>query len=130
FDFPAVGTSSRSVVTAGDLAVMLRDTPGARALITFLASPEAAEVAVARGGFLSANRSLDLAAYPDDTTRDLAASLREAEVLRFDLSDLAPQSFGGGTNASMWRLLQEFLADPRDPVATAERLEAAAQRDW
>lgn len=130
FEFPSVDASPRSVVTAGDLAVMLRDTPGARALITFLASPEAAEMAVARGGFLSANRSVDLSAYPDATTRDLAASLLEAEVLRFDLSDLAPQSFGGGTNASMWRLLQEFLADPRDPVAIAERLEVAAQRDW
>ena len=130
FEWPAVDDSPSSVVTAGDLAVVLRDTPGAKALIAFLASPEAAAVAAARGGYLSANRSLDLDAYPDSTTRALAASLREAEVVRFDLSDLAPQSFGGGTNASMWRLLQEFLADPRDPVGTAERLEAAAQRDW
>lgn len=130
FEWPAVDGSPRSVVTAGDLAVALRDTAGARALLAFLASPEAAAVAAARGGFLSANRSLDLSVYPDDTTRALVSSLREAEVVRFDLSDLTPQSFGGGTNASMWRLLQQFLADPRNPAATAEALEKAAKHDW
>jgi hypothetical protein len=53
----------------------------------------------------------------------------DARLLRFDLSDLAPQAFGGGTSSSMWRLLQDFLATG-DPERTARLLEAAAQRDF
>jgi alpha-glucoside transport system substrate-binding protein len=128
FPWPAIDASPPAVVTAGDQAVALQDTPGAMQLIAFLASPEAAAIA-ARGGFLSANQDLDLAHYPDQITRDLVASLLEAEVLRFDLSDLTPQAFGGGSNASMLRLLQEFLLHP-DPERTAAALEAAALRDF
>lgn len=128
FPWPAVEGSPPAVITAGDQAVALRDTPGAMQLIAFLASPEAAAIA-ASGGFLSANQGLDPAHYPDLATRQLAISLSGAELLRFDLSDLTPQAFGGGSNASMLRLLQEFLLHP-DPERTAAALEAAARRDF
>jgi ABC-type glycerol-3-phosphate transport system substrate-binding protein len=128
FDWPSIDGSPPAVVTAGDQAVALSGTPAAMALIAFLASPEAAAIAAGQGGFLSANQNLPPAAYPDPVTRALADSLLSAELLRFDLSDLAPQAFGGGTNASMWRLLQEYLARPGDPARLAARLEAAAQQ--
>jgi len=54
----------------------------------------------------------------------------KAELLRFDLSDLTPQAFGGGTSASMWKLLQDFLANPTDPAGTAQKLETAAKKDF
>jgi ABC-type glycerol-3-phosphate transport system substrate-binding protein len=129
FDWPSIDGSPPAVVTAGDQAVALTDRPAAMALIAYLASPEAAAIAAAQGGFLSANRNLDRAAYPDPVTRELANSLLTAELLRFDLSDLTPQAFGGGTHASMWRLLQDFLIHPGDPAALAQRLELAAQHD-
>jgi ABC-type glycerol-3-phosphate transport system substrate-binding protein len=128
FDWPSIDGSPPAVVTAGDQAVALTDRPAAMALIAFLASPEAAAIAAAPGGFLSANRNLPRSAYPDPVTRELADSLTDAELLRFDLSDLTPQAFGGGTDADMWRLLQDFLARPDDPLRLAERLEAAAQQ--
>jgi ABC-type glycerol-3-phosphate transport system substrate-binding protein len=130
FDWPSIGGSKPSVVTAGDQAVLLKDTKGGNALIAFLASPEAARIMAARGGYLSANRRLDPSVYPDDTTRRLATSVVRAEVLRFDLSDLTPQAFGGSTSASMWRGLQDFLAHPTDVAGTAQRLEEAAKRDF
>jgi ABC-type glycerol-3-phosphate transport system substrate-binding protein len=129
FDWPSIDGSPPAVVTAGDQAVALTDRPAAMALIAYLASPEAAAIAAAQGGFLSANRNLDSAAYPDPVTRELADSLLTAQLLRFDLSDLTPQAFGGGTHASMWRLLQDFLIHPGDPAALAQRLELAAQHD-
>jgi alpha-glucoside transport system substrate-binding protein len=115
------------VVTAGDQAVALTDRPAAMALIAFLASPEAAAIAAGQGGFLSANLNLPRSAYPDEVTRQLADSLTDAQLLRFDLSDLTPQAFGGGTSADMWRLLQDFLTHPGDPAVLAQRLENAAQ---
>jgi ABC-type glycerol-3-phosphate transport system substrate-binding protein len=128
FDWPSIAGSPPAVVTAGDQAVAFTRTPAAMALIAYLASPEAAAIAAGQGGFLSANRNLPPAAYPDPVTHQLADALMSAELMRFDLSDLAPQAFGGGTSASMWRLLQEYLAGPGDPAELARRLEAAARQ--
>lgn len=130
FDWPSINGSKPAVVTAGDQAVAFTDKPGAAALIEFLASPEAAALMAAKGGFLSANKNLAPSAYPDDIMRQLSASVVSADLLRFDLSDLTPQAFGGGTSASMWKLLQDFLADPSDPAGTARKLEDAAKRDF
>jgi len=130
FDWPSIAGSPPAVVTAGDQAVTLTGTPAAMALIAYLASPEAAAIAAGQGGFLSANRNLPSSAYPDPVTRQLADSLMSAELLRFDLSDLTPQAFGGGTTASMWRLLQSYLARPGDPAELAVQLEAAARHDF
>lgn len=126
FDWPSIDGSPPMVVAAGDQAVALTDRPAAMELIGYLVSLEAAEIAVASGGFLSPNQHLPRTAYPDPISRHLADSLADPDLLRFDLSDQAPQAFGGGTDAHMWRLLQDFLAHPDDPAALAQRLEAAA----
>jgi alpha-glucoside transport system substrate-binding protein len=130
FDFPAINSSPRSVVTAGDQAVAFKDTPEANALMSFIASPEAAEIMAAKGGFLSANKNVDPAWYPDETTRALAAAVVDAPVLRFDLSDLTPQAFGGGSTAHMWVLLQDFLSHPISSADIARELEDAARKDF
>ena len=62
--------------------------------------------------------------------RALAAAVADASLLRFDLSDLTPQAFGGGSSAHMWVLLQNFLADEMSPIEVAQRLEDAASRDF
>jgi alpha-glucoside transport system substrate-binding protein len=130
FTWPSINGSKNSVVTAGDQAVAFKDTPQTNALMAFIASPEAAEIMAARGGFLSANKNLDPGSYPDDTTRALAAAVLDAPVLRFDLSDLTPQAFGGGSTADMWVLLQDFLSQPIAPADMARELEAAATKDF
>lgn len=48
FPFPAVGAQP-PVVTGGDAAVALKDSKGAQALLTFLASPDAAAISAAAG---------------------------------------------------------------------------------
>ncbi|MEV4516077.1 ABC transporter substrate-binding protein [Dactylosporangium sp. NPDC049525] len=121
------GGPGSAVVAGGDAAVAFTDRPVTTALMAYFASPEAAAIMVRDGGFLSVNLDLDPVVYPDATTRALAGTLLTAPTVRFDLSDLAPSSFGGGNGASMWRLLQEFLAAPdTDPAVVAARLEAAA----
>lgn len=130
FDWPSINDSRRAVVTAGDQAVAFNDTLEANALMAFLASPDAARIMAGKGGFLSANKNLDASAYPDDTTRALAMSVVNAELLRFDLSDLTPQAFGGGTGAHMWVLLQDYLSKPITAAEMAQRLEDAATKDF
>ena len=130
FDWPSVNGSPPAVVTAGDQAVMFKDSPGAKALLAYVASPEAAKIMAAKGGFLSANQKLEPSAYPDDVTRQLGTAVINAKVLKFDLSDQTPQAFGGGTNASMWRILQDYMSKSTSPQQAAQQLEAAAKKDF
>jgi ABC-type glycerol-3-phosphate transport system substrate-binding protein len=126
FPFPSIDDSPSSVVGGGDVAVMMKDNPAARAMIQYLASPEAAEVWVQRGGFTSPNQNVDTSLYPDDITKRSAELLTNAESFRFDLSDLQPAAFGGTPAQGMWKILQDFLANPSNPGATAQQLESAA----
>ncbi|OLB64714.1 MAG: hypothetical protein AUI10_09985 [Actinobacteria bacterium 13_2_20CM_2_72_6] len=130
FPWPSIDGSPPSVVTGGDEMVMFKDSPGAQALMAYLASADAAAIWAARGGFLSANGKLANATYPDDTTRAVAAALTKSSQVAFDLSDQTPQAFGGQKGASMWKLLTSFVGDPRNPAATAAALEAAAVKDY
>lgn len=74
FPFPAVGAKS-PVVTGGDVAVALKESKGAQALLTFLASTDAAKIWAQAGGFVSPNKELDQAAYANDVMRKIAAAL-------------------------------------------------------
>jgi hypothetical protein len=131
FDFPAVRGSAPAVVGGGDVAVAMKDSEGAMALLEYLASPEAAAIYARQGGFLSANRALDLAVYPDETSRQLARAIIDAgDAFRFDMSDLAPPAFGGTPGSGEWKILQDFLADPSDVSGTARKLEAAAAKAY
>jgi alpha-glucoside transport system substrate-binding protein len=130
FTFPSIEGSAPSVMGGGDLAVMFRDSDASRALIEYLATPEAGEIWAARGGFSSPNRNVDPAVYPDDLTRQTATDLAEAETFRFDLSDLTPSEFGGTPGQGMWQILQDFLQSPDQIEQTQQRLESAAAQAY
>lgn len=125
-EFPSIGGSPPSVVAGGDVAVLLDDTPGGRALMEFLATPEAAEEWASLGGFLSPNQGLDLDVYPSELEAWAAEALLEAEALRFDMSDLQPAAFGATTGQGLWKLFQDFLANPGNATAIAGQMEDAA----
>lgn len=129
FPFPTIADSP-SVVGGGDMAVMMNDTPAARALLEFLATPEAQEIWVKEGGFLSPLRTVSLDVYPDEITRRVAEGLQGAEQVRFDMSDLVPPELGSTTGAGMWKLFQDFLKDPSDPASIQRQLEAVADRAY
>ncbi|HET6696643.1 MAG TPA: extracellular solute-binding protein [Gaiellaceae bacterium] len=126
FAFPSVNDSPPSVVGGGDLAIMFNDTPAAQAFIEYLATPEAAEIWAGRGGFSSANQNVDSGVYPDPITETTASAIAEAEEFRFDLSDLQPSEFGSTEGQGMWKLFQDFVANPDDVDGIAQKLEAAA----
>lgn len=125
-DFPSIDGSPPSVVAGGDVAVLLDDTPGGRALVEFLATPEAAAEWAGQGGFLSPNEGLDVDVYPTELEARAAEALLEAEALRFDMSDLQPAAFGATTGQGLWKLFQDFLAGPGNAGALAGQMEDAA----
>ncbi|MFD3647400.1 ABC transporter substrate-binding protein [Streptomyces cyaneofuscatus] len=130
FPFPAVGADS-PVVTGGDAAVALKDSKGAQALLTWLASADAARIWAEAGGFISPNKSLDTAAYPNDVQRTMAEALVAAgDDVRFDMSDQAPQSFGGTPGKGEWKILQDFLKNPKDVAGAQRKLESEAAKAY
>ncbi|MCX4787059.1 MULTISPECIES: ABC transporter substrate-binding protein [unclassified Streptomyces] len=130
FPFPAVGAES-PVVTGGDAAVALKDGKGAQALLTWLGSTDAAKIMAEQGGFLSPNKALDAAAYPNEVQRTMAKALIAAgDAVRFDMSDQAPQSFGGTPGKGEWKTLQDFLKNPKDIAGTQAKLESDAAKAY
>ncbi|MFC0498678.1 ABC transporter substrate-binding protein [Streptomyces mutabilis] len=126
FPFPAVGDTA-PVVSGGDAAVILKESKAAQALATWLASPDAAAIHAKLGGYLSPNKNLDASAYPNDVQRKIAEALVAAgDDFRFDMSDQAPQAFGGTPGKGEWKALQDFLKNPKDVAGTQQRLEADA----
>jgi alpha-glucoside transport system substrate-binding protein len=126
FDFPSVNGSAPAVVGGGDVAVQFNDNPGTEALMTYLASPQSAEVWVPNGGITSPNKSVDTSLYPDDISRQIAEALTNAETFRFDMSDLTPSAFGGTTGQGEWQIMIDFLQNPSDVAGTQQALEDAA----
>ncbi|MDX3310666.1 ABC transporter substrate-binding protein [Streptomyces sp. NPDC054884] len=126
FPFPAVGGSS-PVVSGGDAAVILKDSEAAQALATFLASPEAATIQAKLGGYLSPNKNVPDSAYPNAVQQKMAKSLIAAgDDFRFDMSDQAPQAFGGTPGKGEWKALQDFLKNPTNVAGTQATLESGA----
>ncbi|MCH5671806.1 ABC transporter substrate-binding protein [Streptomyces gilvus] len=130
FPFPAVG-SQPPVVSGGDVAVALKGGQGAQALLTFLASTDAAQIWAAQGGILSPNKEMDMSSYKDAITRQIAQQLLAAgDSFRFDMSDQAPAAFGGTAGIGEWKDLQDFLRDPKNIAGTQQKLEADAAKAY
>jgi alpha-glucoside transport system substrate-binding protein len=128
FTFPSINGSPPSVVTSGDTVVMFKDSPAARAFISYLASPEASTIWAKRGGFTSPNTKVPLSAYSDALTRASAQALVTAKASRFDLSDLEPAAFGATTGQGEWKIFQDFLKSPKNVGGTASALESSAAK--
>ncbi len=129
FTFPSVNGSAPAVVGAGDFAVMFKDSPAAQAFITFLTTPEAAEAWASRGGFLSANKNLDRGRLPG--RHHPADRNRPGRGGDLPLRPVGPDAAGvrrDGGRRAMWTILQDYLANPGDPQAVAQKLEQAAAR--
>jgi hypothetical protein len=127
FDFPSIEGSAPAVIGGGDLAVLLKDTEGGKALIQYLGTPAAGEIWAGLGGFISPSPNVSLDAYGDEVTRRAAEAFQNAgDAVRYDLSDLQPTEFGATTGQGIWGLLQEFMQNPNDIDGTAQALEDAA----
>ena len=126
FTFPSVNGSAPSVVGGGDVVVMFKDNPAARALVEYLATPEAASIWAKRGGFSSPNKNVKASTYTDPLNRSTAIALSHASTFRFDLSDLQPAAFGGTVGQGEFKIFQDFLKNPKNVNGIAAALEKSA----
>ncbi|MDP9800793.1 alpha-glucoside transport system substrate-binding protein [Arcanobacterium wilhelmae] len=126
YPWPSINGSKPSVMGAGNVAVAFDENKGTQALMKYLASPEAANTWIALGGFTSPNKNADMNLYPDEISRQIADELVNAEVFKFDMSDLVPSAFGGTEGQGMWQIFIDFYQKPADVEGTMAALEKAA----
>jgi ABC-type glycerol-3-phosphate transport system substrate-binding protein len=126
FAFPTVNGSPPAVVGGGDVVMMFKDSPAARAFISYLATAEAATIWAKKGGFSSPNKNVAASAYSDPLNRSTATALAHAKIFRFDLSDLQPAAFGGTVGQGEFKIFQDFLKDPKNVNGIAASLEKSA----
>jgi ABC-type glycerol-3-phosphate transport system substrate-binding protein len=128
FPFPdASSGATPSVVVGGDVAVRLTDNTAGTELIKYLASPEAAGIWAAKGGYNSANKKLDASKFPDSVATAAAKALADAQVVKFDMSDQAPAAFGATVGSGEWADLQAWLRNPTNIDAATKQLEKDAK---
>ena len=108
FYFPPIEEEFGSpVLGGGDLIMMFEDRPEVRALLEYLATPDAARPWIELGGFLSPNRSVPLEWYTTYPNDELAAILADADTFRFDASDIMAAEVGQGT---FWQGMVDWVA--------------------
>ena len=110
------------MTSGADLLVMFNDNEATRSLVEYLATAEAQEIWVRRGGFTSANRQVSLASYPDALAARAAEQLTSAEIVRFDADDV----WGGDLQAAFYLGILDYLADPSDLDSILANIEAVA----
>lgn len=106
--FPLPSIDSRfgtPLLVAGDALVMFNDTPEARELMAYLTTPEPYEIWAQRGKFIVPHQEISIDAYPDIVIQRVAQQLQDADVIRFDGSDLMPADVGTGT---FWTGMVDF----------------------
>ncbi|MEU4233071.1 ABC transporter substrate-binding protein [Nonomuraea sp. NPDC026600] len=130
FPFPKAGDTA-PVVLGGDVAVAMKDSPGAMALLQFLASKEGGEIWAKLPGYLSPNKNVSPDNYPDPLTKALGQTIISAgDAVRYDMSDLSPSAFGGTDGKGEWKVLQDFLRTPTDVKGAQTKLEDEAKKAW
>ncbi len=124
FPFPTVNTQFQGAVTGGaDLVAAFKDTPAVRSFIQYIASPQAQDIWVKRGGFISVNKSISLIDYPDPISMKSAQQLSNATLFRFGAGDSMP----GAMQTAWWAGVLQYLQNPSQLDAILSSLEDTAK---
>ncbi|MFP4631031.1 MAG: ABC transporter substrate-binding protein [Candidatus Acetothermia bacterium] len=124
FIFPSFGKESPPILVGGDIFIAFRDKPEVRELIKYFASADIQQTWVEENpGRLAVNVDVPLSAYPNDTLRNAAQALKEAETARFDGSDSMPAAVGSG---EFFTAMNNFVQGKTSLNEVLESLETSA----
>ena len=124
FPFPAPAADQKNngaIQGAGDVAMLLKPTAQAKALIKYLGSPEAGDIWAHLGGFASPNKKVPLSAYPDPVAKADAQALQGATSFVFSLDDQQ-----GSWEPSLWQDMLNFVKNPS--TSSISSIEATMQK--
>lgn len=91
------GYDGTPILGGGDMAAAFVNDSDVVEVMEFLGSSDFGGPWAKTGGWLSPHTTFDASQYPNETTKQMFQIAAEADVFRFDASDLMPGSVGAGT---------------------------------
>ena len=110
------------VLGGGTVLTITKDSKGARAFMDYLRHPQAHEIWMAEGGFLTPHKGASVRKYPNRIMKKQGDILLGATTFRFDGSDLMPGAVGAG---SFWKGMVNYSAGERSKQVADE-----IQKSW
>jgi alpha-glucoside transport system substrate-binding protein len=125
FYLPPVGEEfGNPVLSGGTLVSAFSDSDAVMDTLLYMAGTEYVERrAEAQVGFLSPNLDVDADAYPNEAAAVFLEILGDADVVRFDASDLMPGAVGSG---SFWSAAVDITTESK----TVEEAFADVEASW
>jgi alpha-glucoside transport system substrate-binding protein len=118
------GFDGQPVLGGGDLAALFNgEDDDAKEVLKFLTSDEFGAEWAQEGGWLSPHATFDNSNYPDETTKRIADLVANADVFRFDASDLMPAEVGAGT---FWTGMVDWTTGAKD----TEQVTTDIENSW
>jgi alpha-glucoside transport system substrate-binding protein len=125
FDYPTIDEANDSpLIGGGDLAVAFNDKAESKALMEYLATPEAAAI-WGTTGTISPNKNLDTSGF-NELLKKEAEQVTGAEIFRFDGSDLLPGTLGEDWGTA----LQNIFRKPADTATLLDQFEQKAKPEF
>jgi alpha-glucoside transport system substrate-binding protein len=116
------GYKGQPMLGGADLAALFNgNDDDAKKVMQFVTSVEFGAEWAKAGGWLSPHKTFDPANYPDDITRAVAKFAADADVFRFDGSDVMPKAVGSGT---FWTEMVKW-ENGQTSQQTADNIEAS-----
>lgn len=123
FYLPSIDSQyGRPYLIAGDLYAMSENRPEVVAAMDFFSRGASLRGWLADGGTLSPHNDTPLDWYGDEVDRKVADSVRQADSVRFDGSDLMPGPVGNG---SFWARMTEYVNGEIGLDEALEEIDAA-----
>jgi len=105
------GYDGQPILGGGDIAALFNgNDKDAIEVMKFLTSDKFGAEWAKAGGWLSPHATFDAANYPDETTRKIAKLAADADIFRYDASDVMPKEVGSG---SFWTGMVDWLDGSR-----------------
>jgi ABC-type glycerol-3-phosphate transport system substrate-binding protein len=103
---PAQAGGEKPILGGGDMAVLLKNTAGARAVMKMLGDKSIGEKAMGTS-FLSPHKDFDVTKYQGETAQEVAKITYASSIFLFDGSDQMPGAVGAGT---FWKDMTSWIS--------------------
>ena len=117
------GFEGQPILGGGDLAALFNgNDEDSIKVMEFLTSDQFGVEWAKIGGWLSPHSTFDMENYPNQTTKDIAQIAIDADVFRYDGSDLMPTAVGGG---SFWAGMVQWMTGSKTTQQVVDDIEAS-----
>jgi alpha-glucoside transport system substrate-binding protein len=107
---PATAGGEKPMLGGGDMAVLLHNSAGARAVMKLLGDKSIGEKAMGTS-FLSPHKDFDVTLYKGQVAQDVAKLTYASSIFLFDGSDQMPGAVGAGT---FWKDMTAWISGQED----------------